>query len=489
MTVTKNLIKSDSDEADVVSVSNSAVQTGTPVRKAVSDDDLNPPHPAEVDKSTYLVRNPRRGAMVKSPVRGMVRYGNDSISRSSRSGVSSSLNKSNVSGDSSVMEAGFDGVVDNRMIPDAGLPTEYLTGVLEMMPAGFGYLRPKFQPSDRDVYVSTSQVRRFGLRPGDMVSGQARMPKANERYWGLLRVEEINGVKVDEIGVRRNFDDIVSEFPDSQIVLETTSDVLSTRMLDLLAPIGKGQRGLIVSPPKAGKTWLLKDIAQAVSINNKDMHLMAILIGERPEEVTYLSMEVKGEVVGSNFDQNPVEQVRLAELALERAKRLAEMGKDVFVLLDSITRLARAYNMAGQGSGRTMSGGFDAGAIFPAKKFLGAARKFQGGGSLTIVGTALIDTGSRMDELIYEEFKGTGNMEVHLDRKLAEMRIFPSIDAQRSGTRQEELLYKKELFPKVVVMRRMLGMLDANERTQLLIERLGRYKTNEDFLKNVEKSD
>ena len=228
MTVTKNLIKSDSDEADVVSVSNSAVQTGTPVRKAVSDDDLNPPHPAEVDKSTYLVRNPRRGAMVKSPVRGMVRYGNDSISRSSRSGVSSSLNKSNVSGDSSVMEAGFDGVVDNRMIPDAGLPTEYLTGVLEMMPAGFGYLRPKFQPSDRDVYVSTSQVRRFGLRPGDMVSGQARMPKANERYWGLLRVEEINGVKVPYV----IFENMPSKTEDPAILGPALDDVI-TRLWNL----------------------------------------------------------------------------------------------------------------------------------------------------------------------------------------------------------------------------------------------------------------
>lgn len=453
------------------------------------DAELTPPHPAETDKSTYLIRAKTKGRFVHgrpqrpAPVTSYAPQPVNSAPHIQNTMMEDIDEEPLADGDQR-----FDGVVDNRVIPDAGLPTEYINGVLEMMANGYGYLRPKYMPSDKDVYVSASQVRRFNLRPGDWVGGQARKPKPNERYWGLLKVEEINGMKVEDMGDRRVFDDLTSEFPDQQLKLSTGSEPLSTRVLDLVAPIGKGQRGLIVSPPKAGKTWLLKDIAAGISQNYPEMHLMAILIGERPEEVTDLQRVVKGEVVGSNFDQQPAEQVRIAELALERARRLVEMGKDVFILLDSITRLARAYNMAQRGTGRTMSGGFDAGAIFPAKKFLGAARKLEAGGSLTIIGTALIDTGSRMDELIYEEFKGTGNMEVHLDRKLAEKRVFPSIDVMKSGTRQEELLYDKALYPQVVKMRRMLSLLDDYERTELLLDKLKKYKTNDDFLKHIEEA-
>jgi len=439
-----------------------------------------PPHPAETGRASYIMRPQGKHTSRSSSSRtnNPTDHKPSSASQSTQSDPEPVMN-----------EAGFNGVVDNRVIPDAGMPTEQLTGVLELMPAGFGYLRNSYSSSNKDVYVSSSQVRRFGLRVGDNVTGQARAPKDNERYWGLLKVEQINGVDVDAVGNRAIFDELTSEFPDQQIVMETDTETMSTRILDLISPIGKGQRGLIVSPPKAGKTWLLRDVDQAVATNYPEMELIAILIGERPEEVTYFRREIKGEVIGSNFDQTPIEQVRIAELALERAKRLVEMGKDVFILLDSITRLARAYNLAKKGSGRTMSGGFDAGAIFPAKKFLGAARKLEGNGSLTILGTALIDTGSRMDELIYEEFKGTGNMEIHLDRALAEMRIFPAINVMKSGTRQEELLYAKDIYPQIVVLRRMLGLLGDNERTQILIDKLSRYKTNLDFLKNVEKSD
>ncbi len=385
-----------------------------------------------------------------------------------------------------VNEAGFDGVVDSRIIPDAGLPTELVTGVLELQSNNQGYLRPEYLASDKDVYVSTSQVRRFGLKHGDMVTGQARRPKENERYWGLLKVEKINGVKAEEMVSRPDFESMESEYPDEQIKLATNKEPLSTRLIDLIAPIGKGQRGLIVSPPKAGKTWLLKDVAAGVAENYPKMHLIALLIGERPEEVTDMKKTIKGEVVASHFDHPPHIQVAVAELGLARAQRLVEMGKDVFILMDSITRLARAYNLYSRGTGRTMSGGFDAGAIFPAKKFLGSARKLTKGGSLTILGTALIETGSRMDELIYEEFKGTGNMEVHLTRRLAEKRVFPAIDVMRSGTRQEELLYGKEIYPMIVKLRRMLGLLDEDERTELLLEKLRKTENNEEFLKTID---
>jgi transcription termination factor Rho len=306
----------------------------------------------------------------------------------------------------------FDGVVDDRVLPDAGLPTEYVEGVLDVAPDGHGYLRPEFVASPKDVYVSLSQIRRFSLRPGDLVGGQARAPKDNERYWGLLKVESVNGEPAVEAGAaggveRPAFDSLTAIFPDEQVRLETPDGPMSTRIIDLVAPIGKGQRGLIVSPPKAGKTTILREIANGVTKNYPNMHLMVVLIGERPEEVTDMARSVTGEVVASHFDEPPLNQVRVGELALERAKRLAEMGKDVFVLLDSITRMARAYNMGIPNSGRTMSGGFDPAALYPAKQFFGAARNFENGGSLTIIGTCLIDTGSRMDDLIYEEFKGT----------------------------------------------------------------------------------
>jgi len=381
----------------------------------------------------------------------------------------------------------FDGLVDNRLIPDAGVPTEYQQGVLDTTPDGHGYLRPKFSPSDKDVYISASQIRRFNLRPGDMIGGQVRAPKEKERYFGLLRVEKINGIDIDKLGKRPNFEDLTPIYPDEQIKLETGKTPLSTRVIDLISPIGKGQRGLIVSPPKAGKTWLLKDIANGITTNYKDTHLMAVLVGERPEEVTDISRSVKGEVIASNFDEPPEHQTRVAEIALERAKRLVELGKDVVILLDSITRLARAYNLSIPTSGRTLTGGFDPAALYPAKRFLGAARNIEKGGSLTIIGTTLIETGSKMDDLIYEEFKGTGNMELHLVRQLAERRVFPAIDIQRSGTRQEELLYDQKDYPKIITMRRMIDILGADERTEILLERLAKTKSNEEFLKTLNK--
>lgn len=381
---------------------------------------------------------------------------------------------------------GFDGYVDRRIIPDANLPTEYSEGVLVINEEGSGLLRPRFVPSERDIYISSSQIRRFLLRPGDWVGGQVRRPKENERYWGLLKVEKVNGLPAEgeEIARRPYFEDLLPIFAQPQVVLETEQEVLTTRMIDLISPIGFGQRGLVVSPPKAGKTWLLKDIAHAVSVNYPKAHLMAVLIGERPEEVTDISMNVQGETVASNFDEAPEHQTRVAEVALERAKRLVELGKDVFIILDSITRLARAYNLAMPTSGRTLSGGFDPAALFPAKHYFGAARKIKDGGSLTIIGTCLIETGSRMDDLIYEEFKGTGNMELHLDRRLAERRVFPSIDIQRSGTRQEELLYDKKIYDKIITLRRLVDML-GEEKTDVLIERLKKTKNNAEFLETL----
>lgn len=377
-------------------------------------------------------------------------------------------------------------------IPDEGLPTSEMTGILDVQPEGHGFLRPKFIPSDLDIYISQSQIRRFNLRPGDMVTGQARAPKENERYYGLLKVEKANGEPVGSISGRPKFEDLTPVYPYKKLKLETGKNPLSTRLLDLVAPIGKGQRGMVVSPPKAGKTWLLKDIANGITTNypegEKDgVHLMVVLVGERPEEVTDIARSVKGEVIASNFDEPAESQTRVAEVSLDRAKRLVEMGRDVVILLDSITRLARAYNLCIPPSGRTLSGGFDPVALYPPKKFFGAARAIEGGGSLTIIGTALIDTGSRMDDLIYEEFKGTGNMELHLDRKLSERRIFPSIDVSRSGTRHEELLFAEEDMKKIVTMRRMMEVLGEGERTELLLDRLAKMKDNEEFLKSLGK--
>lgn len=366
-------------------------------------------------------------------------------------------------------------------------PTEEVSGILDVQPEGHGFLRPKFVPSYNDIYISQSQIRRFLLRPGDKVAGLARPPKDNERYYGLLKVEKVNDIDADKVGRRPYFDDLTAIYPKQQIILSTGKQPVSTRIIDLVAPIGFGQRGMIVSPPKAGKTTILKEIAAGISQNFPKAHLMAALIGERPEEVTDIASSVKGDVVASNFDEPPEFQTRVAEIALDRAKRLVEQGKDVIILLDSITRLARAYNLAVAPSGRTLSGGFDPAALWPAKKFFGAARNCQDGGSLTIIGTALVDTGSRMDDLIYEEFKGTGNMELHLDRRLAERRIFPSINIERSGTRQESLLLDEKALKKVGTMRRMLDMLGQEERTEAFIDRLAKTASNEEFLESLGK--
>ena len=367
------------------------------------------------------------------------------------------------------------------------VPTTPVKGILDIQPEGHGFLRPKFMPSPRDIYISQSQIRRFLLRSGDLVEGIGRSPKDTERYFGLLKVEKVNGLGADESINRPYFDDLVPIYPNKQIVLTTGKTPLSTRIIDLVSPIGFGQRGMIVSPPKAGKTTILKELAAGITQNFPDVHLMAALIGERPEEVTDISMSVKGDVIASNFDEPPENQTRVADIALDRAKRLVESGKDVIILLDSITRLARAYNLSVAPSGRTLSGGFDPAALWPAKRFFGAARNCQDGGSLTIIGTALVETGSRMDDLIYEEFKGTGNMELHLDRKLADKRIYPSIDIERSGTRQEELFFDAEHLKKIVMVRRMLYMLGEDERTALLIEKLSKTETNDEFLNSLGK--
>lgn len=364
-------------------------------------------------------------------------------------------------------------------------------GILEIVDDGYGFLRQEsLLPGSNDVYVSQSQIRRFGLRTGDMVTGQVRPPKDGEKYHSLLRVEAVNGVDPEAAKNRRYFTSLTPIFPNKLINLETAQSNLSTRLLNLIAPIGRGQRGLIVSPPKAGKTILLKNIANAMTTNYSDLHIMFCLIGERPEEVTDIKRSVKAEVVAATFDE-PVEiQTRVAELALDRAKRLVEGNRDVVILLDGITRLTRAYNLAMPPSGRTLSGGIDPVALYPPKRFIGAARNTEGGGSLTILATCLIDTGSRMDELIYEEFKGTGNMELHLDRRLAERRIFPAMDIRRSGTRREELLLDESSLQKVWLLRRMVSMISTDsknptEAEEKVIERLARTRTNAEFLASM----
>lgn len=367
------------------------------------------------------------------------------------------------------------------------VPTQEVHGILDITGDGHGFLRPKFRPSDEDVYISASQIRKFMLRPGDDVIGLGRPPKDSERYYGLLKVLKVNDVDAEKQEKRVRFDQLTPIYPNERLTLEIGKTPLSNRVIDIIAPIGKGQRGMIVSPPKAGKTTVLKDIARGISENFPKVHLMAALIGERPEEVTDISRSVKGEVIASNFDEPAEYQTRVAEIALERAKRLVETGMDVVILLDSITRLARAYNLSVPPSGRTLTGGFDPAALYPPKRFFGAARNCEEGGSLTIIGTALIDTGSRMDDLIYEEFKGTGNMELHLDRKLAERRIYPSIDVERSSTRQEQLLFSEADYGKIVTMRRMLSVLNPDERTEILIDRLSKNESNEAFLEGLSK--
>ncbi len=372
-------------------------------------------------------------------------------------------------------------------------------GVLEILDDGIGFLRSDhFLPGDDDIYVSQSQIRRFGLRTGDMVIGQVRAPKESEKYYGLIRVEAVNGVDPEVAKRRPSFESLTPIFPTERFDLETDRHTHATRLLNLIAPIGKGQRGLIVSPPKAGKTTVLKQIANAISHNYTDVHLMVVLIGERPEEVTDMDRSVEAEVVASTFDDPVQSHVRVSEMALDRAKRLVESGRDVVILLDSLTRLARAYNLTVNPSGRTLSGGLDPAALYPPKKFFGAARNIEEGGSLTIVATCLVDTGSRMDDVVYEEFKGTGNMELHLSRKLQERRIFPAFDIERSSTRREELLLGPDITPRVWLIRRMFGQMigtppngagmDITNATEAIIQSLAQTSDNSEFLESIGKN-
>ncbi len=369
-------------------------------------------------------------------------------------------------------------------------------GVLEVMNEGMGFLRAEhYLPGPNDIYVSQSQIRRFGLRTGDMVIGQIRPPKDTEKYYGLLRVESINGMNPDELKDRPKFGSLTPIFPEQRFNLETDRHALANRLLNLVAPIGKGQRGLIVSPPKAGKTTVLKGIANAISQNYPHVHLMVALIGERPEEVTDMDRSVDAEVISSTFDDPGTSHVRVAEMALERAKRLVECDRDVVILLDSITRLARAYNLMVTPSGRTLSGGLDPAALYPPKRFFGAARNLEEGASLTIIATCLVDTGSRMDDVVYEEFKGTGNMELHLSRRLQERRVFPAFDIDRSSTRREELLLGPDITQRVWLMRRMYSQLvtappngagmEMVNATEAIIDRVRRTDNNVEFLETL----
>ncbi len=364
----------------------------------------------------------------------------------------------------------------------------FVTGVLEILPEGYGFLRSaktSYLQSPDDVYISPSQIKLFKLRTGDTISGQVRPPKENEKYFAMLRVEAINFEEPEKVKNRVQFDTLTPLYPMERINLETTSDNISTRIMNLMTPIGKGQRGLIVSPPRAGKTMLLQNIANAITTNHPEIYLIVLLIDERPEEVTDMKRNVKGEVVSSTFDEPSSRHVQVAEIVIEKAKRLVEYKKDVVILLDSITRLARAYNQVVPTSGKILSGGVDSNALHKPKRFFGAARNIEEGGSLTIIATALIDTGSRMDEVIFEEFKGTGNLEIQLDRTLAERRIFPAIDINRSGTRKEELLLTQEELNKVWILRKVLSPLNPIETMELLVDKMKATKNNAEFLRSM----
>jgi transcription termination factor Rho len=369
-------------------------------------------------------------------------------------------------------------------------------GILEVMSEGIGFLRSaRYTISEEDVYVSQAQLRRYEMRPGDLVIGNVRPPRESERHWGLIKVESVNGVDPEEARFRPKFEDLTPIFPDKRFDLETRGDILSTRLINLLVPIGRGQRGLIVSPPKAGKTTILKQIANSISTQYPDVHLMVALIGERPEEVTDMDRSVDAEVIASTFDEPVTSHVRTAEIALDRAKRLTEIGRHVVILMDSITRLARAYNLVVNPSGRTLSGGMDPSALYPPKHFFGAARNIEEGGSLTIIATCLVDTGSRLDDVVYEEFKGTGNMELVLSRKLQERRVFPAIEIDRSSTRREDLLLGPDILQRVWVMRRMYiqmvspppqgAGMDSGVATEAILQRLSKTKNNQEFLETL----
>jgi len=369
-------------------------------------------------------------------------------------------------------------------------------GVIDIVDDNIGFLRAEhYLPGPGDIYVSSSQIKRFGLRTGDMVVGQVRQPKDNEKYYSLLRVETVNGMDPETAKSRPFFEKMTPIFPQEMYNLETKDHKTSGRLINLVAPIGRGQRGMIVAPPKLGKTTLLKDIANAISQNHRDVHLMVALIAERPEEATDMDRSVEGEVISSTFDEPVQNHVRVAEMVLARAKRLVECGKDVVILMDSLTRLSRAYNLTVNSSGRTLSGGIDPAALYPPKEFFGAARKIEEGGSLTIIATVLVDTGSRMDDVIFEEFKGTGNMEVHLSRRLADQRIFPAIDVEKSGTRRDDLLLGEKTAQKAYLMRRMLAKLttpqpqgagyDLTTAMEAFLQRFGKTKTNDEFLASL----
>jgi len=373
----------------------------------------------------------------------------------------------------------------------ADKPSEIKKGILDILADGYGFLRTSgYLPSEDDIYVSQSQIRRFSLRRGDEVSGQVRSPKDSEKYNALLRIEAVNEQDPELARKRPKFEKLTPIFPEDRLKLEIDDkpNEIASRVIDLIAPIGKGQRGLIVSPPKAGKTTILKQIANSITTNNPEVKLMALLVDERPEEVTDMERSINGVVVSSTFDKPSDNHIQLAELVLERAKRLVEAGQDIVILLDSVTRLARAYNLSVPPSGRVLSGGVDSTALYPPKRFFGAARNIEHGGSMTILATALVDTGSRMDEVIYEEFKGTGNLELHLDRKLADKRIFPAIDVERSGTRKEELILDPQEAPFVWKLRTVLHTLDPAASIELLIDRLKKTKSNNDFLRQIAKS-
>lgn len=451
-----------------------------PTSRAKTDSDASTKSTSD-STTTNSTQSPPKESIFKSvpvqPLRRRQTNGSSMTSKTTRSNTSSNGEAQNYSSRSS-----------------QDTPSAIVTGILDTSRDGHGVLRINLSNGeDGDAYISTSQMRRFKLRPGDVITGPAREPKENERYWGLLKVDTINGMPPEEFMKqdRIKFKSLTPVYPDEKIKLETGEEPLSLRIIDLIAPIGKGQRSLIVSPPKAGKTTLLKEIATGVAVNHPEIHIMAVLVGERPEEVTDIKRHIEtitkgnGEVAASNFDESADSQCRVAELALEKAKRMVEMGKDVMILLDSITRLARAYNLSIPTSGRTLSGGFDPQALFPPKQFFGAARNFEVAGSLTIIGTALVDTGSRMDEVIFEEFKGTGNQEVHLDRKLGERRIYPAIDIQRSGTRRDDLLSDSVTYQSIATLHRMLDTLDREERTAVMIEQLRKYKSNKEFLASL----